>query len=139
MRVAYTNAVIVAVEDNADNLFIVTEILRTKLNIQTIYGHTSGQEFFTFLEQHPTVRPDLILLDLQLPQENGYTVLRKIRNYEQLDDTRVLAVTANVMVDDVLRARAAEFDGFIGKPIDRSRFPNQILRALRGEAVWEPR
>jgi two-component system cell cycle response regulator DivK len=48
-------------------------------------------------------------------------------------------MTANVMVDDVERARAAGFDGFLGKPIDLRRFPLQITRILQGERVWEPR
>ena len=84
-------------------------------------------------------RPDLILLDLQIPYEDGYTVLRQIRTHTRLSGTIVVAVTANVLPQDVERARRAGFDGFIGKPIELERFPEQIQRVLNGEAVWEPR
>jgi two-component system cell cycle response regulator DivK len=47
-----------------------------------------------------------------------------------------VAVTSNVLPQDVVRARAAGFDGFIGKPLDFDRFPSQIQAILRGEAVW---
>jgi two-component system cell cycle response regulator DivK len=82
---------------------------------------------------------DLILLDIQLPHEDGYMVLEGIRAIPRLQQTSVVAVTANVLPQDVARAREAGFDGFIGKPIDADRFPEQIKRVLRGEAVWEPR
>jgi CheY-like chemotaxis protein len=134
-----TDAVVLVVEDNRDNLFIVTELLRAKLKVKHVSGYTSGREFFQFLIENSTIQPDLILLDLQLPQEDGYTLLRKIRAHPQLQEACVLAVTANIMADDVKRVQAAEFDGFIGKPIDRSRFSLQIQRALAGEAVWDPR
>ncbi|MBA3532292.1 MAG: response regulator, partial [Ardenticatenales bacterium] len=51
----------------------------------------------------------------------------------------VVAVTANDMPQDVAKARQAGFNGFIGKPLSSKRFPEQIRRILRGEAVWEAR
>jgi two-component system, cell cycle response regulator DivK len=48
-------------------------------------------------------------------------------------------VTANVLSQDEARARAAGFDGFIGKPLNFDRFPQQILALLKGESVWMPR
>ena len=56
-----------------------------------------------------------------------------------LNAARVVALTANVLPLDEAQARAAGFDGFIGKPIDFDRFPNQIQALLRGEQVWQPR
>jgi two-component system cell cycle response regulator DivK len=51
----------------------------------------------------------------------------------------VVAVTANVLPEDEARARAAGFDGFIGKPLDINRFPEQIRAVLCGQPVWMSR
>ena len=132
-------ATILVVEDNPDNLFIVLEMLRLKVQVRYCAGKMTGRQLFALLEAQQELPVDMILLDLQLPLEDGYTVLRQIREQPRLAETRVVAMTANVMADDVERARAAGFDGFIGKPIDLRRFPAQIARILGGELVWEPR
>jgi two-component system cell cycle response regulator DivK len=89
---------------------------------------------------HPIrVRVDLILLDIQLPNEDGYGVLGQLRLHPKLKDTRVVAVTANILPQDEAKARTAGFDGFIGKPLDFNRFPQQITALLAGEDVWAAR
>ena len=132
-------ATVLVVEDNPDNLFIALEILRAKVRVRSCAGAATGRQLFALIEAGLEPPVDIILLDLQLPQEDGYTVLQRVREQPQLAATRVVAMTANVMVADVERARAAGFDGFIGKPIDQRRFPTQLARILQGEAVWEPR
>jgi two-component system, cell cycle response regulator DivK len=132
-------ATILVVEDNPDNLFIVLEILRSKLRVRYCAGVAIGQQLFSLIAARPEQPVDMILLDLQLPYEDGYTMLRRIREQPELAATLVVAMTANVIADDVERARAAGFDGFLGKPIDLRRFPGQITRILGGEVVWEPR
>ena len=54
-----------------------------------------------------------------------------------LKDTLVIAVTAESSVEQMKKAREANFNGFIGKPLDPDRFPDQIRRILAGESVWE--
>lgn len=130
---------ILVVEDNADNLFILTDVLKADMKVGYVNARASGRQLFKLLESNPTLKPDLILLDLQIPYEDGYTVLRQIRAHARLRGTIVVAVTANVLPQDVERARRAGFDGFIGKPIELERFPEQIQRVLNGGAVWEPR
>ena|SRR3712207_1004674 len=132
-------ATVVVVEDNADNLFIVSDMLREDVGVKYCNGRASGRQFFKLLESNLHLNVDLILLDIQIPGEDGYEVLRQIRAMPRLRHITVVALTANVMPQDVQRARESGFDGFIGKPIDGSRFPQQILRILAGEAVWEPR
>ena len=82
-------------------------------------------------------RPDVIFLDINLPKTTGYDVLKAIRADEKLKDVLVVAVTAQDADTEIPRCMAAGFDGFIGKPISRSRFPRQIRRILSGEPVWE--
>lgn len=130
---------VVVVEDNADNLFIVMDMLRSDVEVQRCNARATGRQLFKLLESQPTLPVDLILLDIQILYEDGYAVLQQIRDAPRLQQTIVVAVTANVLPQDVERARNAGFDGFIGKPLDADRFPNQIRRILQGEAVWEPR
>ena len=129
-------AYVLVIEDDANNLMVATDLLRL-IGIKYINARASGRLGIKLAET--MARVDLILLDIQLPYEDGYSVLRQIRMHPQLKDTRVLAVTANVLPQDEAKARAAGFDGFIGKPLDFDRFPQQILAALEGEAVWMPR
>jgi two-component system, cell cycle response regulator DivK len=139
MSINPQQAQVLLVEDNADNLFIATDLLQEVLKVRYCNGRASGRQLFKLLESKPTLRPDLILLDIQIPHEDGYTVLQQIRRHPCLRDTLVVAVTANIMPQDVERARAAGFNGFIGKPISSCRFPQQIERILAGNVVWEPR
>lgn len=132
-------ASVIIVEDNPDNLFIVMDLLQADLQVKYTNSRASGRQLFKFIEANPSLKVDLILLDIQIPYEDGYMVIKQIRANAQLRGTRVVAVTANVLPQDVLRAREAGFDGFIGKPIDSDRFPSQIARILNDEAVWEPR
>ena len=139
MAVSLSDLSVVVVEDNADNLFIITDILRAEIGVRYCNARASGRQFFKLLESNPRLKIDLILLDIQIPGEDGYSVLKRIRTTPALSDTKVVAVTANVMPQDVQRAQAAGFDGFIGKPINADRFPQQLGRIANGEAVWEPR
>jgi two-component system cell cycle response regulator DivK len=82
-------------------------------------------------------RLDLVLMDIRLPYEDGYGALKKIRASERLKEVMIIAVTAEASVEQVNKARASGFDGFIGKPLDPDRFPEQIRRILAGESVWE--
>ena len=82
-------------------------------------------------------RLDLVLMDLRLPYEDGYGALKKIRASEKLRNVKIVAVTAEANIDQLAKARASGFDGFLGKPLDPDRFPDQIRRILSGEPVWE--
>ena len=70
-------------------------------------------------------------------QTGGYQALRKIRNHPRLADTRVVAVTAEASEEEMMKAQGAGFDGFLGKPLDPDRFPEQVRRILDGDDVWE--
>lgn len=127
------DAYVLVIEDNADNLMVMTDLLRMA-GVSYINARASGQQGLKLAERLP--RLDLILLDIQLPYEDGYEVLRQMRASPALADTRIVAVTANVQPQDEHRARAAGFDGFIGKPLDPLRFPAQIAALLEGQLVW---
>ena len=139
MPIVPHDATILVVEDNADNLFIIMDMLQEDLQVRYCNGRASGWQLFKLLREKPELPIDLLLLDLQIPGEDGYAVLERIRETPRLAELKVVAVTANVMPQDVEKVRVAGFDGFIGKPLSRRRFPEQIRRILAGQPVWEPR
>lgn len=134
--IAVEDAYVLVIEDNADNLLVATDLLRLT-GVKYINSRASGMQGLKLAESLPRV--DLILLDIQLPYEDGYAVLRRIRESPKLKNTRVVAVTANVLPQDERKAREAGFDGFIGKPLNFDLFPQQIQAVLRGDPVWRPR
>ncbi len=127
------DAVVLVVEDNVANFVLIARMLGY-MGIHCEWK-TSGYEVVEYADTLPRV--DLILMDIRLPYEDGYSALRKIRSSPTLKDTLVVAVTAEASREQINKARAAGFDGFIGKPLDPDRFPDQIRRILNGEAVWE--
>jgi two-component system cell cycle response regulator DivK len=139
MMIQPSEAVVLIVEDNSDNLFIASQLLRTTVKPRYVNGRASGRQLFKLIETLEDKPIHLILQDIQIPHEDGYAILKQIRVHPRLKDTLVIAVTANVMPEDVERASMAGFDGFLGKPLDRNRFSGQIERILQGESVWEPR
>lgn len=124
---------ILVVEDNVGNFMLIARMLDTA-GIHCEWK-TSGYEVVEFAETLTTL--DLILMDIRLPYEDGYGAFRKLRRSEKFKDIPVVAVTAVTGLDQMRTARLAGFNGFIGKPLDPDRFPDQIRRILSGEPVWE--
>lgn len=96
---------------------------------------TSGHEVVEYADT--LGRVDLILMDIRLPYEDGYQALQKLRSHERLMNVPVVAVTAYASEDQMRRAEKEGFDGFVGKPLNPDRFPDQIRRMLNGVPVWE--
>jgi two-component system, cell cycle response regulator DivK len=126
-------AVVLVVEDNVSNFVLIARLLGY-MGIHCEWK-TSGYEVVEYADNLPKL--DLILLDIRLPYEDGYAALRKIRSSPSLTATRVVAVTADASSEQMKKARTAGFDGFLGKPLDPDRFPDQVQRILAGDAVWE--
>jgi two-component system cell cycle response regulator DivK len=133
MTVAVSDATVLIVEDNVSNFVLMARMLGF-LGI-TCEWKTSGFEVVEYADTLPRI--DLILMDIRLPYEDGFQALHKLRASEGLREIPVVAVTAYATEDQMNRAQAAGFDGFIGKPLDPDRFPDQVQRLLRGEPVWE--
>ncbi len=129
----YKETTILVVEDNVSNFVLIARMLGY-MGIHCEWK-TSGYEVVEYADTLP--RLNLILMDIHLPYEDGYEALKKIRSSPALKDTLVVAVTAEASPEQLRRAREAKFDGFIGKPLDPDRFPDQIQRILQGKPVWE--
>ncbi|MBN1966602.1 MAG: response regulator [Anaerolineae bacterium] len=127
-------AYVLVVEDNVPNFVLIARMLAF-MGVRHCEWKTSGWQVVQFADSLPRV--DLILMDIRLPYEDGYQALQKVRANDRLKQTRVVAVTAEASEEQVRKARAAGFDGFLGKPLDPDRFPDQIRRILSGGDVWE--
>ncbi len=134
MDIQPKDATILVVEDNFQNFVLVTRLL-AYLGVKKCEWKASGWQVLEFAESLPHI--DLILMDIFLPEEDGYQVLSRLRAHSGFNSTLIVAVTADVSAENMERARSAGFDGFIGKPLDPDRFPNQIRRVLRGEEIWD--
>jgi len=124
---------ILVVEDNVSNFVLIARMLGY-LGIHCEWK-TSGYEVVEYADTLPHL--DMILMDIRLPYEDGYGALRKIRSSIRLSKIPVIAVTAEASLEQMNKARQSGFDGFIGKPLDPDRFPEQIQRILSGEQLWE--
>jgi two-component system, cell cycle response regulator DivK len=124
---------VLVVEDNVSNFVLIARMLGY-LGIHCEWK-TSGYEVVEYADTLP--RLDLILMDIRLPYEDGYGALKKIRASERLKRVPIVAVTAEASVEQMNKARASGFDGFLGKPLDPDRFPDQIRNILAGDPVWE--
>lgn len=134
MPVKPEEAHILVVEDNVYNYQLLNRLLAF-LGVKETQWKRSGKEVLEFADSLPRV--DMILLDIHLPYEDGYSALAKLRAHPRFAKTVIVAVTAEATEENMENARRAGFDGFIGKPIDPDRFPGQIEALLRGEGVWD--
>lgn len=125
---------ILYIEDNDQNFYLVNFIL-TARGCEVIRAR-DGREG---IEMAKTEQADLILLDIQLPVMDGYTIARELRKSPHLAQIPIIAVTSYAMTGDREKALAAGCTGYIEKPINPKTFSAQIEHYLpadgdRGEA-----
>ncbi len=116
---------ILYIEDNPGNRMLVRRILEAEG-----YAVMEATDGPSGLEVAVQERFDLILLDINLPEIDGYDLAKRMRDMPNLEGVPILAVTANVMQGDKERTLEAGCDGFIPKPIDVDKLPEQIRTAL---------
>lgn len=116
------------IEDTADNIELICFILEQS-GYRTITAETGQDGIDMALKK----RPDFIILDIQLPDMDGYEVLRQIRGSEIDGTIPIIAMTSYAMSGDREKLLAAGCDGYIEKPIDPKRVVEQI-RQIIGEA-----
>lgn len=117
---------ILYVEDNPDNRMLVRRVLMAEG--YTVHEAPSATEAFIKLK---TLKPDLILMDINMPEMDGYTLTAKIRELPNMGSVPIIALTANVMRGDREKSLEAGCDGYIQKPIDIDTLVVQMERFLR--------
>jgi two-component system cell cycle response regulator DivK len=121
-----SGAVILYIEDNIDNRTLIRRIL-TAENYEVLEAGNAHDGLATL----KSMRPDLILMDINMPDIDGYTLTAQIRAMQGYEGIPIVALTANVMRGDRERSLEAGCDGYIQKPIDIDLLPQQIERYLR--------
>jgi two-component system cell cycle response regulator DivK len=119
---------ILMIEDNEQNRYLATFLLK-----QHGYEIVSAYDGPTGIELAKDMTPDLILLDIQLPGMDGYSVARALREIEALDATPIVAVTSYAMVGDREKALDSGCNGYIEKPINPDTFVSEIARFLTSD------
>jgi two-component system cell cycle response regulator DivK len=116
---------ILIIEDNEQNLYLATFLLEK--SGYEIVAARRGPEGIALAAR---IRPDAILLDIQLPEMDGYAVARALRQNESLNGVPIVAVTSYAMVGDRERALGAGCNAYIEKPINPETFVDEIEQAL---------
>lgn len=122
---------ILVIDDDARNADVLARLLKLEgINSTQVINPLELDEVIETL-----IQVDAVFLDLEMPGLNGYDVLAKFRADARF--TAVPIVACTVHLDEFNVAYNEGFDGFISKPIDSDKFPQQLARILNGESVWE--
>lgn len=120
-----TKGTILYIEDNADNRTLVRRILNAE--DYELTEAKSAKEALVLLE---TTRPKLILMDINMPDMDGYTLTSLIKSMPEFERIPILAITANVMRGDREKSLEAGCDGYIQKPLDIDQLVKEIEKFL---------
>lgn len=120
------NITILYVEDNKDNRTLVRRVLMAEG-----YDMIEAENATQALEVLKSAKPHMILMDINMPDKDGYTLTAEIKKNPELLNIPIIAITANVMRGDREKSFEAGCDGYIQKPIDIDLLTKQIERFLR--------
>jgi len=116
---------ILYVEDNPENRLLIRRILEAEG--YTVAEAENAAQALAFVQKQT---PNLSLMDINMPDVDGYTLTAQLKTYPHLVNVPIIALTANVMRGDRERTLAAGCDGYIQKPIDVDTLPAQIAQYL---------
>ena len=120
-------AKILIVEDNPDNMKLFTAVL--SIRGHQVTGLPGGEQLLAEMDAR---HPDVVLLDIQLPGEDGFQLLEKLNATLGAARPPVVALTAHAMSGDREKALEAGFSGYLTKPIDVSSFASSVEAFLTG-------
>jgi two-component system cell cycle response regulator DivK len=118
-------AIIVYIEDNMLNMRLIRRMLSSEDYV--IHESTTGLNGLALIEQH---HPDLILMDINLPDIEGMEIARRVKGNSELMHIPIIALTANAMHGDRERFLAGGCDGYLAKPVSRTELLNTIAYFL---------
>lgn len=118
------------IDDDAYNIYVMERLLDKENISYTAIRDLSG--LVQLLQEEKSI--NIVFLDLEMPNKDGYEVIKILKKYL---NPQIPIIACTVHTAEVNRARKIGFSGFIAKPLDLDRFPDQIERILKGETVWE--
>lgn len=120
---------VLLVEDNLDNFEMVRFLLERA--DYTVVGARTGREAVTAAQEH---KPDVILMDLSLPEMDGWEAAREIKSDPEVAGIPLIALTAHTLPGDRQKAMEAGFDNYISKPINVPAFYDIVNAVLKGKS-----
>jgi two-component system, cell cycle response regulator DivK len=129
MQPLHPSAIILYIEDNPDNRLLIRRVLQAEGMV--FHEASNAKEAWSSIQK---AIPDLILMDINLPEVDGYALTAQLKALPQLNHVPIIAMTANVMKGDRERTLQAGCDGYIQKPVDIDALPGQINHFLK-EAI----
>jgi CheY-like chemotaxis protein len=128
--------VILYVEDDKQSRMVMEVLLVEDMGLSHVFIFEDSTNFLTRLESLER-KPELVFLDIHVRPHSGFDMLAMLREHADFQDVPVVALTASVMNEEVVRLRTAGFDGVVAKPIKLEAFPAIMDKVLRGEEVWQ--
>jgi two-component system cell cycle response regulator DivK len=119
------------IDDNLLNIEILALLLEQQGIASTAVER--GHQLWTVAAG--LARIDLVFLDINMPHLTGYQLVKQLKADARFAQVPIVAYTVHLNEQET--ARAAGFDGFLGKPLSVQRFPHQLQRILNGDGVWE--
>lgn len=127
--------VVLYVEDDPQSRKLMSMLLKGRMKLPHVTILEDSDNFQAHVEALDP-KPDIILLDIHMKPINGFEMLTLLREYDWVENTPIVALTASVMSEEVQRLRSIGFDGCLAKPIDLQTFPETLERILDGETIW---
>jgi CheY-like chemotaxis protein len=126
---------ILYVEDDAMSRMVMEMLLKGRMQLEHV---TIFEDSSDFMNKAAAIvpPPDVIFLDIHMQPLDGFEMLALLRASTTFDVTPIVAMTASVMNEEVVKLQTSGFDGCIAKPIDKNSFPQLLDRILQGEKVW---
>lgn len=121
-----THKTVLNIEDNLENRILVRRLLQA-ISIRVLEAENAYQA----INHLRSSRPDLILMDINMPDVDGYTLTSKLKTVPGIKQIPIIAITANAMRGDRERSLRAGCDGYIEKPINIDTFNDQIEYFLK--------
>jgi CheY-like chemotaxis protein len=121
---------ILLVEDNPDHVFIALTVLRQVLgeSIEVIHAQTCDEALDTMARFTEMDRPDLMLVDLRLPDSGGFAVLQAARSSIALESVPVFVITSSLYDKDIAQSYELGASAVLFKPLSRARFKDELVR-----------
>lgn len=123
------------VEDDPRSRKLMNLILTKAMQVKNITMFADSTDFEARIVTLTPI-PDVILLDIHVEPYDGFEMLAMVRQMEQFRQSKVVALTASVMNEEVKALKAKGFDATISKPLKLTEFPTLIERIVNGESIW---
>jgi len=123
------------VEDDPHSRTLMRMLLSGRMKLPNVTIFENSANFLAKVEALDP-KPEVIFLDIHMQPDDGFAMLEMLQKLDWAQNTRVVALTASVMNEEVARLRESGFNGCLAKPIDLTTFPDTFQRIVEGEAIW---